>query len=84
MDKIESRVMAIYKDTQEQLPKLHHLSFEVTTYEHSGETKLSGFIHVDKGCESFDSISELKNIIQKKVEKQRIRKILHRNFKGIL
>jgi len=82
MDKIESYLMAIYKDIQKQVPKLHDLSFDVTTYD-GGDSKLHGFIHVGKGCASFNSISELNTIVrnEKCISKN---EILYRNFKGVL
>lgn len=83
MDKIENHIMAIYEDIQKQLPKMDTLTFAATTYD-TGKTKLYGFLHVDGGCASFFSILELKNIIQEKIKKKRIREILYRNFKGVL
>ena len=84
MDKIEKHLTAIYENIQKQLPKMHHLTFSVATYD-TGKSKLYGFLHSDEqDCKLFYSITELNNIIQKEIVKRKRRTILCRNFKGVL
>ena len=65
MKEFESQFMKIYFETKKKIPGLHHLNFAVTTYDHSGETELFGFIHIDNDCDQFNSIIELETIISK-------------------
>lgn len=80
---IEKNLMDIYTEIKEQYPDLHHLSFEITTYD-SGKTRLYGYIHIGGDCKIYDDIAKLSVLVSETKERRLKKLILFQKFEGIL
>ena len=78
LDELEKELLSIYCKIKKTVPGLHHLSFNVSTYD-SGRTGSYGFIHLDRDTSTiFHSMEDLCSLVLKK---QRRREILFYKFK---
>lgn len=83
LEKIEKDLRDIHAEIQKEIPALHNLSFEITTYQ-SGKIKLHGFYHIGKECKQWLNVSELYDLISK-VRKRRVKNaILYQQFSGVV
>ena len=77
---LEHQLLKFYLEIQENIPKLHNISFNVSTYE-TGKTSMHGYFHVGGECESFRSADELISLISNKEAIALRRKLLSKKFK---
>ena len=85
LKEIEKELLDVYHKLKEQYPGLHHLSFEIDTWEYNNKTDLHGYYHIGKGdCKEYRNITELATIIDEAKERRAKNEILYQSFEGIL
>ena len=80
MKTIEKRLLDIYAEIKKEIPGLRHITFDTITYDGSGETRISCFLHIGGQCLSFDSVTEMQDYIKKTKERRSENEILYRKF----
>ena len=79
LKRIERELMSIYAEMQKEIPGLHNLSFEISTWE-NGKTVQHGYYHIGKGCKPYNNIAELATLITGTKERRAKNEILYQRF----
>lgn len=73
MKKLEQKLLQVFKELQEVLPKLHKVSFEIQQCAHLDEPNFYGFYHIGEDCVMYETVDELIRllILFRKFEKEK-------------
>ena len=82
LKRIERELMSVYAEMQKEIPNLHNLSFEISTWE-NGNTVQYGYYHIGNDCGQYGDIAELATLVTEATERRAKNKILYQNFEGI-
>lgn len=83
LENIEKELLSIYAEIQKEIPNLHNLSFEISTWER-GNTIQYGYYHISSVCGQYDNIAELVMLVTEAKERRAKNEILYQSFEGIL
>lgn len=82
LKRIERELMDIYTAMQKEIPNLHNLSFEISTWE-NGNTVQYGYYYIGNDCGQYGDIAELVALVTKAKERRAKNEILYQSFEGV-
>lgn len=65
---IEDTLIDVFARVKKHNPKLEKISFELSKYKHLEYPKLWGFYHIDEGCQEWQDLTEIFDLMEKPKE----------------
>lgn len=81
---IRVALLDLFYESKVGVSSLEDITFSVSSYGHTDEVFVHGFIHVGNDCQSFRSIEVLDDYLDKVIKDRKKNKILFQSFKGVM